>query len=98
MEVDPSWITISSSPQPAVLAKKEEEEEAGDTSGGGRKRYACDECSYRARLPHHLKGHKLSHHSQIWLACGQCDYQVKVTTSHSGAGHNCKVSPYPSLF
>ncbi len=48
---------------------------AKETSSSG-KRFACDECDYSARLPHHLKGHKRTHHEIVWLGCQLCDYQV----------------------
>ncbi len=47
----------------------------GESSSSG-KRFACDECDYSARLPHHLKGHKRTHHEIVWLGCQLCDYQV----------------------
>ncbi len=48
---------------------------AKESSSSG-KRFACDECDYSARLPHHLKGHKRTHHEIVWLGCQLCDYQV----------------------
>jgi hypothetical protein len=48
---------------------------AKESSSSG-KRFACDECDYSGRLPHHLKGHKRTHHEIVWLGCQLCDYQV----------------------
>ncbi len=49
---------------------------AKESSSSG-KRFACDECDYSGRLPHHLKGHKRTHHEIVWLGCQLCDYQVR---------------------
>jgi hypothetical protein len=49
---------------------------AKESSSSG-KRFACDECDYSARLPHHLKGHKRTHHEIVWIGCQLCDYQVR---------------------
>jgi hypothetical protein len=50
--------------------------ESSSRNGSTGKRFACDECDYSARLPHHLKGHKRTHHEIVWLGCQLCDYQV----------------------
>jgi hypothetical protein len=50
---------------------------AKESSSSG-KRFACDECDYSGRLPHHLKGHKRTHHEIVWLGCQLCDYQVVI--------------------
>jgi hypothetical protein len=51
--------------------------ESSSSNGSSGKRFACDECDYSARLPHHLKGHKRTHHEIVWLGCQLCDYQVR---------------------
>ena len=39
-------------------------------------KYPCDQCDYKATLPHHLQQHIKSIHDGVKYPCNKCDYKA----------------------